>query len=165
MHTYSKADEQLLVARHQLVPVWPEHHTTVGANATTWSTTSAEGAAAPVVQQLGQTFQSLLGTMQTQSSNQLQETVNTVMGALSQSSQASLQAVLQNGQNQMVALQNASAMQTRQLIAMVLTALGRNTAARQPNRNDPFDWGPGDKDKMQCKGSEQTCNVQNAHVI
>ena len=39
MHTYSKADEQLLVARHQLVPVWPEHHTTVGANATTWSTT------------------------------------------------------------------------------------------------------------------------------
>ena len=118
-----------------------------------------------MVQQLGQTFQSLLGSMQAQSSSQLQEIVNTVMGALSQSSQASLQAVLQNGQNQMVALQNASAMQTRQLIAMVLTALGRNTAARQPNRNDPYDWGPGDKDKMQCKGSEQTCNVQNAHVI
>jgi len=114
---------------------------------------------------LGQSFQTLLGSMQAQTANQLQQTVNTVMGALSQSSQASLQAVLQNSQSQMAAMQNASAQQTRQLIAMVLTALGRNTAARQPNRDDPFDWGPGDKDKLQCQGSEQTCNVQSAHVI
>ena len=90
------------------------------------------------------------------------------MGALSQSSQASLQAVLQNSQQQMLALQNASAAQTRQLIAMVLHAMGRNTShdsrGRQPDRSNPEDWGPGDKDKLQCKGSEQTCNVQNAHV-
>jgi len=112
------------------------------------------------LEQLQGTFETLLSSMQASTSNQLQQTVTTVMNALSTQTQQSLGTVLQNSQAQLVAMQQENALQTRQLIAMLLTSLrGQGTGTSQspqpPDRSDPNQWGPGDKDNVQCWGQNR----------